>query len=125
MRVKDDLQHLQITERANHPGLTDDVELDDLLGMEGAHADGADVGAIVSNLQPAQGQRRVALGHQERGVDAGACSTFSCSTFSCWRRAAALRGAPGLSRTTALTSMCCCLLVLPNILQRITGQYPD
>lgn len=97
MKVKDDLQNLQITGEANHLGLTDDVELDDLLGMEGADADGADVGAIVSNLQPAQGHRGVALAHQERSVHAGACLTFTC-----WRR-----GASGLSQKAAPTSMCC------------------
>lgn len=79
------------TDEVNRLGLTDDVELDDLLGVEGADADGADVGAVVSNLQPAQGQRGVALGHHLRGVHAGACSSFTC-----WRREAALREASGL-----------------------------
>lgn len=101
VKVKDDLLNLEITHGANHQGLTDDVELDDLLGMEGADADGADVGAIVSNLQPAQGHRGIALGHQ-------ACGVHVCarSTFTCWRREAAHRGASGRSQNTALTSMC-------------------
>lgn len=121
VKVKDHLQNLQIMDRANHEGLTEDVELDNLLGMEGADADGADVGAIVSNLQSGQGHRGVALGHQARGVHAGACSNFTS-----WRRGKA----SGPSQKTTLTSMCCLsiwlkLFVSPNILHKIKRQCSD
>lgn len=89
------VQNLLITNEANHLGLTHNMELDDLLGMEGADADSADVGAVIANLHPVQGHGGVALSHQERGVHAGACSTFAC-----WRRAEALREAPGLPQKT-------------------------
>lgn len=84
VKVKDDLQILHIEDQKNHLGLTEDVELHNLLGVEGAHADGADVGAVVSDLQSVQGQGGVALGHQARGVHAG-----EGSTCTCWRRGGA------------------------------------
>ena len=39
--------------------LTDDAELDDLLGVEVPDGDGADVGALVRHLQGAQPERSV------------------------------------------------------------------
>lgn len=52
------------------------MKLDDLLGVERAEADGADVGSLVLNLQLVQSQRGITLTHKLAGINARACSSF-------------------------------------------------
>lgn len=57
--------------------LTEDVELDDLLSEEGAESNGADVAALVPDLQTGQGHGGVALGNNLGDVHAGAPALFT------------------------------------------------
>lgn len=53
------------------------MELDDLLSLERAQADGADVAALISNLQFAQKHGGVALDDNLGEVDARATAFFT------------------------------------------------
>lgn len=52
--------------------LTDNMELNDLLGVEVTNADSTDVGSLVINLQIVQSQRDVPLTGNLSSVHAGA-----------------------------------------------------